>query len=61
MPKLEVFSVFTNVRVMNIDTRIENYSEPLIFTYSKACIFILIGPNSLPGCFRSKKSQEFSL
>jgi hypothetical protein len=49
MPKLGVLSAFANVRVMNIDTRIENYSEPLIFTDSKACIFILIRPNSLPG------------
>ena len=32
MPKLKVLSVFTNIRVMNIDIRIENYSDPSIFT-----------------------------
>jgi hypothetical protein len=32
MPNLRVFSVFTNVRVRNINTRIGSYSEPSIFT-----------------------------
>jgi hypothetical protein len=35
MPKLKVLSVFTNIRVLNIDTRIENYSDPSIFTDAK--------------------------
>jgi len=38
MSKLEILSVFTNFRVRNIDTRIENYSDSQCSWTSKSVI-----------------------